>query len=145
MDRREALQGVVALTAVAAAANASAQQEQHHHHHGGGKYAALMETAGDCVKTGETCLTHCHDSLATGDKSLGQCAKRVSELMAACSALRSLAAQNSRFVPQYARLTMQVCDACEKECRKHASKHESCNACAESCAACSKECKALTT
>lgn len=144
MDRREALQGVVSLTAMAAAANAAAQEKHQHHHHGG-KYGTLMETAGDCVQKGEMCLTHCHESLATGDKSLGQCAKRVSELMSACTALRSLAAQDSRFVPQYARLTMQVCDACEKECRKHAAKHASCEACAESCAACSKECKALTT
>lgn len=144
MDRREALQGVVSLTALAAATNAAAQQEQHQHHHAGGKYSALVEAAADCVKTGEICLAHCHVSLATGDKSLGECAKRVSELLAACHALRSLAAQNSRFVPRYAKLTMDVCNACEKECRKHAQ-HEQCKACGESCAECAQECKKLTT
>lgn len=144
MERRQALQGVASLAALATV-TASAQQEKHqHHHHGAGKYSGLVDTAADCVKTGEECLTHCHELLATGDKTLGECAKRVSELMAACNALRSLAAQNSTFVPQYAKLTMEVCNACEKECRKHA-KHAQCNACADSCAACSKECKKLTT
>lgn len=141
MDRRQALQGVVSLTAAGAAASAAAQPQQHHHHHGGGQYGALMEVAADCVNQGEMCLAHCHELLATGDKTLGECAKRVSELLAACTALRSLTAQDSRFVPQYAKLTMQVCDACEKECRKHETKHELCKSCAQSCAACSKECK----
>ena len=56
MERREALQGVVSLVAFAAA-SVSAQQNEHQHHHAPAKYGALVETAGDCVKTGEVCLT----------------------------------------------------------------------------------------
>jgi len=36
-----------------------------------------------------------------------------------------------------------VCEACEKECRKHEMKHAECKACADSCAACLKECQKI--
>ena len=40
-----------------------------------------------------------------------------------------------------AAVVMDMCKACEDECRKHEKKHKSCKDCADSCAACYTECK----
>ena len=42
-----------------------------------------------------------------------------------------------------ARVALEACQLCEKECRKHESKHAECKACMESCLNCIKQCKAL--
>lgn len=144
MERRELLIGMAAMAAAAAAQAAETKPQDHsHHHHGGSANKAVLDAAADCVKTGELCLDHCHDLLAQGDKSLGECAKSVSELLAVCSTLRSLAAQDSKYLRRYAAFAMDVCKSCEEECRKHEKKHVQCRDCAESCAACARECKKI--
>lgn len=140
MERRDMLIGVAALAAAGAAG--AAEDHSHHHHRASGN-RAVLDAAADCVKTGELCLDHCHDLLAQGDKTLGECAKSVNELVAVCSTLRSLAAQDSRHFRRYAGLAMDVCKSCEEECRKHEKKHVQCRDCAESCAACARECRKL--
>jgi Cys-rich four helix bundle protein (predicted Tat secretion target) len=113
---------------------------QHEHHAGSTINQGLVTTASNCVSTGEVCLNHCHEMLAGGDKSFAACARSVNELIAACAALRSLAAQNSPFVPKYAKLTAEVCKSCEAECRKFEKNHAECKICADACAACIAEC-----
>ena len=78
-----------------------------------------------------------------GDKEMAACAKSVNEMLAVCAALQRLATTDSRFLPKYATLAGEVCEACEKECRKHETKHAECKACADSCAVCLKECKKI--
>ena len=143
MDRREWMIGTMAAAAAVAGAAQAAGEHDHHAHHGPGKYAALTRAAADCLPVGEECLNHCLDSLATGDKELGACAKSVNQMMAVCDAIARLAAQNSNYTPKMAALAAQVCKDCEDECRKHAKKHAQCKACADACAACLKECKAV--
>jgi hypothetical protein len=46
-------------------------------------------------------------------------------------------------VPRLARVAMDLCEECEKECRKHADKHVQCKECGEACAECHKACKAI--
>ena len=146
MDRRDLLVGVSAVATVAVAKTAfGASPQPHQHMHGKAKYEALMDAASHCVSTGELCLDHCHEVLATGDKSLGECAKSVNELIAVCTALRSLSAQESKFLPKYAKLTMEVCKSCEAECRKVEKNHPVCKDCADSCTACAKECDRIPT
>jgi len=141
MDRRSLLVQGGVLAAMAGAGSAFAQGEhEHHHHHGGGGASSLAAAAHDCLATGEACLAHCMVTFQEGDTTLAQCANSVLELMASCSALAQLANFGSEFTPAFAGAALQVCKACEVECRKH-EHHPECKACADSCAACIEECK----
>jgi Cys-rich four helix bundle protein (predicted Tat secretion target) len=144
MERREMLKNAAATMVVAASSFAMAQEPDHKHEHGAAKkYAGLIATSGDCVKTGEACLAHTLVLLGKGEKELGACAQSVNELLAACTALQKLAGQDSRYTARYAKLTADVCADSEKECRKFEKKHAECKACADACAACIKECQKL--
>jgi Cys-rich four helix bundle protein (predicted Tat secretion target) len=141
MERRNFLE-VSAAAALAAAATARADEPmaEHAHHHGS-SHQALAAAAGDCVAKGEACLTHCHELLATGDKSLGECAKRDSEMLAVCRAMQSVAYQDGASLPKLARVCLEVCKACEEECRKHAEKHAICRECGDACKRTAQECE----
>ncbi len=141
MERRDLLRGIGVAAAVAATAPAEGQT--HQHSHGAAKHQSLVDSASGCVSKGEVCLDHCHELLAQGDKTLGACAKSVSQLVAVCGALRSLAAQDAPALPKLARVAADVCKDCEAECRKHEKTHQVCKDCAEACAACATECKKL--
>ncbi len=143
MNRRDAFlnSGAVLLAASSTATFAQEMAHDHIHMHGSPMLSLLAATS-DCVAKGQTCIAHCLVLLADGDKVMGDCAKSVSQTIALCQALASLAAQQSSLVPALAKVTLEACQACEKECRKH-EQHAQCKACAESCAACIKECKAV--
>ena len=151
MDRRTLLQSAamsalagmsgVALAAPAPAA-APAMHDHHQHHAAGGKFQAIAASAGHCLSTGESCLAHCLVLLGQGDKQMAACAQSVSELMAVCSALQKLALQDSKRTAALAKLALEVCQDCEKQCRKH-EKHSQCKDCADACADCAKQCKSL--
>lgn len=42
-----------------------------------------------------------------------------------------------------AKVVMDICQDCEKECRKFEKKHEACKVSADSCAVCFNECKKI--
>ena len=136
MERRDLLRTLGAAAVTAAAIPTFAQ---HEHHHGGAKNQALIDAAGDCSNKAEVCLSHCQEVLAQGDKSLAACAASAREVATACTALRSLAAQNAPSMPQFAKVTADVCRRCEAECRKHLQ-HQACKDCADACATCAAEC-----
>jgi Cys-rich four helix bundle protein (predicted Tat secretion target) len=146
MQRRNFVQGggVAALAVAADIALAQAKAVDHSMHvHGTNAQSKLAQSASTCVLDGQACVAHCLVLLGGGDSSIAECAKSVSQMMAICSALQSLAAQQSKYTAAQAKVANDVCLACEKECRKHEGKHAECKACADSCAACAKECKAL--
>jgi Cys-rich four helix bundle protein (predicted Tat secretion target) len=149
MERRDLLIGSGAMAAAllsklaAADEHEHAAEEHHHHEHHERKYAALVATAGDCVKTGRVCADHCLDMFAEGDNSTAACARSVSQLIPVCAALQQLAAQNSKHLKHFAAVAQEICRDCERECRKHEKEHQACRDCAESCAACAKECDAV--
>jgi Cys-rich four helix bundle protein (predicted Tat secretion target) len=144
MNRRNAMSVGVATLFAAASAEAQMQDHAHHHHQAaGGKYQALADASADCVLKGQACLAHCLVLLADGDKEMAACAQSVSQAMALCGALQSLAVQESTLVAALAKTTLAACEQCEKECKKHETKHATCKACMESCAACIKQCKAV--
>lgn len=144
MERRHLLNVSAAAALGALAACATAQSHDHHHHHGGGgRYQAVADAAAACVSKGESCIAHCLVLMAGGDTSVARCAQSVNQLLATCTALQKLALQDSAYVPRFARVAMDLCEECEKECRKHADKHKECKECAESCAECHKACKAI--
>jgi len=138
MNRRNLLRAASAIALSSVAVMAVADHTETHQH--GAGTSPLLNSALHCVKTGEVCEAHCFDRLAEGEKSLAACARSVNALIAVCSALAVLAAQNSPLLPRYAAVAKDVCKACEDECLKHSDKHAPCKACADACADCAREC-----
>ena len=103
------------------------------------KYKALQESAGRCVATGNDCLRHCLGMMAMKDTSMAGCADTATQLVAACSALQTLAAVNSAHVPAFAKAVADICVSCQKECEKFPDVAE-CKACGAACKACADEC-----
>ena len=106
------------------------------------KYKALEESSSRCVATGDDCLRHCFGMLSMNDTKMIDCTKAVYELVAACAALRTLAAVNSPHTPALAKAVADVCVACHKQCEKYPSIPE-CKACGEACEKCSDRCKKI--
>jgi len=142
MKRREliAAMGGAALVGVAAKSDAQASVEMH-----APKYQALEETAAKCVSTGEDCLRHCLAMMSMKDTTMAACADLTVQLVAACRALQTLAAVNSKFTPAFAKDAMAVCADCEAECRKFYDKHTACKACGDACKNCAAECKKVSS
>ena len=96
--------------------------------------AALVRVALECSGTGELCLHHCFGEFAKGQTMLAQCAARVGEMIPVCQTLASLAALESSQLKPYAKICIDVCQACEDECRKHTAHAAICGQCADACA-----------
>jgi Cys-rich four helix bundle protein (predicted Tat secretion target) len=129
MDRRRHIFSIVAMVTGTAMGQKKA----------GLSAAALARTANECVSTGEVCLAHCLDMMASGNGSMAACAKVVNELMAICTALEKLAVQNAPSLARQAVVALDACKRCEAQCRKFAAMPQ-CKACADACAACAAEC-----
>lgn len=114
----------------------------HEHHGPGAAHAELIGASERCITTGEACLSHCLDLLGQGEKDLASCARTVRETIAACSALRELAAADSPHLRALAQVVGGVCEDCETECRKH-STHAICRECAAACRDCKTQCDKL--
>lgn len=143
MNRRDAFLNSGAVLLATAAGTVVAQEMAHDHSHmHGTPLDALALASADCVLKGQACIAHCLVLLGNGDKVMAECAKSVSQTIALCNALESLAAQKSPLVAALAKVTLDACQSCEKECRKH-EQHAQCKACADACVACIKECKAV--
>jgi len=147
VNRRELLLGATALAAAATAGRVFAAEHDHNnmkptHAHSNTLNNNLITAAADCVLKANICLQHCIVLLGEGDKSMAACAKSSSEAIAICTALQQLASANSKQLPQLAKVAMEICKACEEECKK-TEKHPECKACKEACIACYKECKAI--
>ena len=138
MNRRDALlnTGAIAiaasLSAIACGArNAGAQAALAPPAPGGD---GLFDAAFECQKKGELCEQHCVLLLSTGDTSMTECLMAVREMLPAASTLARLSSMGSKHVGTAARLALEVCEACETACRKHAQVHAVCSDCADSCA-----------
>ncbi|MFK5983923.1 MAG: four-helix bundle copper-binding protein [Pseudomonadota bacterium] len=140
-NRRNLLLGAAAMTATLVAGQTLAATG--HKHHQMNKHTAVIDAAMDCIKKGDACLDHCIELVKMGDTSIAECLATVTDMLPTCNALSKLAANQSPYLAELANVCISVCEACEKECRKHADKHTECKNCAESCAACIKECKKI--
>lgn len=123
-----ATQAVVAATGCKAEGGTTAAAVQP-----GDDRSALAAALEPCLTQGEVCLTHCLRLLSGGDPSLGACAARVREMLAVCTALQTLVASETSFLPQAAALCVEVCDTCRAECAKHAKHHRECRDCETAC------------
>lgn len=146
MERRNILKtaGLVAAAAGFSHTSSIAAATDHSHHHGAGnKEMDVLHATAHCTIMGNLCAAHCIDLFKTGDTSVAGCADTVTDMLATCGAMNTLAASNSPIAKDMARVCMDACKNCEKECKKHADKHEACKNCADACAECIKACKAL--
>jgi Cys-rich four helix bundle protein (predicted Tat secretion target) len=144
MFRRQVIQGLPALLGALAVSNSLTLTDAAAAVRGG-LDQALIDATLDCMKRGEICAAHCVTMLELGDRTLADCQRRVSETVVVCRALASLAAQESSATKQMARVVLEVCGNCERECRKFAKQHALCKECADACAACARECKRVIT
>jgi Cys-rich four helix bundle protein (predicted Tat secretion target) len=145
MERREFVTALAAAAAAVSAAPAFAEEKgksanPHAEHMHPAKFKALMESSAKCVSTGNECMRHCFGMLTMQDSSMADCTKATYDLIAACSALESLAAVNSPFTPAFAKTVADVCMACKKECDKF-PQYVECKSCGEACQACADECR----
>lgn len=112
----------------------------HVHQHGGDP--ALVDAAQGCATKGEACIAHCLSMFASGDASMGGCAKAAYEMHAVMQGLVAAASSGSRHLPALAKAAIEFCKDCEAECKKHADKHATCKDCMDACtktiAACQK-------
>lgn len=149
MNRRDFITttGVAAtaafLTAQAMADEKPKTHDGDHQQHPPIPNFSLIQSAAHCLMVGQMCVQHCMVVLSSGDTSLIECAKSVNDMLNVCHALQQLAIAQSPHLPAMAALAAKVCDACEKECRKHENKHGACRACADACKACGNECRKI--
>ena len=143
MHRREfvaAMGGAAAVMSAAQAFTATANAAESMHP---ARYKDLGESTAHCVSTGEACMRHCLGMLAMKDASMAGCTDKSYQMVAACSALRTLAAVNSPHVPAFGKVVAQLCTDCQKECEKFPDVAE-CKACGDSCKACAEECRKVS-
>jgi Cys-rich four helix bundle protein (predicted Tat secretion target) len=131
--------GATVVAAQAVAARAADTQART-----GDPAQAFTRAAADCVGAGEACLQHCLTLLASGDKTLGDCALLVNQMLAVCRAVGPIVEANGKYVRSIAQLCLEVCTDCERVCRQHAEHHAICKTCADSCAAVVAAAKPLT-
>lgn len=143
MQRREFIAAVGTAAAVVAAGAPQAFAEMGAEPMHPAKFKALEESSAACVSTGKDCLRHCFGMLAMKDTSMVACTESAYQLIAACSALQTLAAVNSEHTGHFAKVVEMICSDCQKECEKFPAIAE-CKACAESCKACAAECKKVS-
>ncbi len=147
MNRRELLLGAAAMAAAATAGKAFAAEHDHDHmnmthDHHATRNNKLIAAAADCALKANICVQHCIVAMGKGEKDLAACAQSSSQVAALCAALQQLASAESKQLPQLAKVAMDVCKACEEECKK-TERHPECKACKEACVTCYKECQAI--
>jgi Cys-rich four helix bundle protein (predicted Tat secretion target) len=142
MERRALIAVAGATAAMLSAGSVLAQTREAVSMHPA-KYKALEDAAGRCVSTGNDCIRHCLGMLAMNDVSMAACNAAAYELVAACVALQTLAAVNSRNLPAFAKAVAAICLVCQKECEKFPHFAE-CSACAAACTACAEQCGKVT-
>lgn len=114
------------------------------HQHGANKNQSLIDAAADSVKKGQACIAHGLEMLSQAEnKGMAICAMRVSDMVAACTAIEQLANYNSPHLAKMARVVMDICKDCEKECRKFEKDEAICKDTADSCIVCFNECKKI--
>lgn len=145
LSRREVLQGtLLGMIALLTPITGNAADQAHSQPSlGAGKNRAVVDAGAACVGSGEVCLKHIMDQFAAGDTSLTVCGMRVQEMIAVCRALITLAASDAPQLKPFAKVCIEVCKACETECRKHEQHHPICKETAESCARVSAACEKL--
>lgn len=103
----------------------------------------LVNVVADCIAAGRVCLNHCLRMLGTGNTSMAECSRAVSDMLAICEASESLAAAGSKHLGALAKVCITACTDCSKACEPHVGHHTECKACKEACDATIEAMKAV--
>lgn len=103
----------------------------------------LVNIVADCIAAGRVCLNHCLRMLGTGNTSMAECSRAVSDMLAICEASESLAAAGSKHLKSLAAVCITACTDCSKACEPHVGHHDECKACKEACDATIEAMKAV--
>jgi Cys-rich four helix bundle protein (predicted Tat secretion target) len=140
VSRRTLLQGAALLATGLAASRSMAAEHDHSAMTG---HMALVEAALHCKRDGLACMQHLQALLVACDTSLANCLTGVSDLLAICEPLITMASYHSPNLPALAAVAATISEECEAVCRTHAAQHAQCATLADSCAACARECRAV--
>jgi Cys-rich four helix bundle protein (predicted Tat secretion target) len=149
MERRHILAWVGGVTAAGGASAMAgsrdtmlvAQADTHVHDHAAmsaapaapRKYDGLVVPYQACTRAAQSCIAHCQELLAQGDKSLGECLRTALDTEAVCSTVLKLASFNSKFAASLAKESIAVMQACVNACKEHVNHHAACKACHDAC------------
>jgi Cys-rich four helix bundle protein (predicted Tat secretion target) len=129
MKRRDMLIGAATVAAGALAGTRAAAQPA------GEGPASMAQAVAECLEAGNACMEHCLDLLASGDKTLGDCAKSVHQMLAVCNATAVIVATDSTLKARVVQLCIDACAQCEQACKPHIDHHAACRRCRDACLA----------
>jgi hypothetical protein len=101
---------------------------------------SLIEVLNACAAECNHCAAACLDEQDI--MMLARCVKLDLDCAGICQLTSSLLARGSEHGLHLLEECAEICNACAKECEKHASKMDHCKACAEMCRKCASECSA---
>lgn len=110
--RRDLLKGAVVASATMATGTVFGSSGHDHMNHENPN-SGLVDTALDCMKTGQACLDHCIDLFKSRDTSVAGCPDKVTAM---CNALSQMASYKSKHLANLAKVCAAVCKDCKKAC-----------------------------
>lgn len=131
LDRRSLLKGIGAVAAIGAVAGSVREAGAV-----GDPVDEISAASADCLTKANACIGHAIGLYKLGDPSMGSCTEAVVEMTVVCQAMFSLASMGADSLKPLAAVCLPLCEACERECRKHADAHKQCKECADACLAC---------
>ncbi|MCG8670639.1 MAG: four-helix bundle copper-binding protein [Pseudomonadales bacterium] len=125
-----------ALTVALAASSSMTLASNKEHKHHAPRNTSLIDAAMDCIQKGQLCRDHCIELVKQGNTKIADCLDVVTDTISMCQTLVQLTVSDSRHLKAFAKVCLEVCRDCEKECRVHKDMHEECKVCMESCMEC---------
>jgi len=107
---------------------------------------AILKALSKTILCSTTCMT-CADACLSepSDMDLSQCIRLNLDCASVCESMFHLlsrpATARSVYFNEMVQACVSVCDACARECAKHADAHEHCRICAETCRECVQACQ----
>ena len=105
------------------------------------RFQSTIEILNDCIQACNSCLTDC--LLEPDISMLVDCIELDRDCADICALISQYLSRDSRFAIELAKQCAIVCEACAKECEKHAADMEHCRECAVICRDCAQECNRI--
>lgn len=104
------------------------------------KNIGLLKALGNCAAACHYCATACLDEQDV--QMLTSCIKLDLDCADICQVTAAFVARVSPHAPHLLKECAEICEACSKECEKHAHM-EHCRLCAEACRQCAEACSVM--
>ena len=101
--------------------------------------AVLRKAATECILKGDSCIQHCQEQLAEGEKEFIECLQTVQPMVALAQAVEKLASLKSIRLQDVLEAAIFSAKACKQACDSHSEHfkegmHKECQECSECCA-----------